>query len=110
MILKVTNAISLTELRQSDRDSLVEYLADREIYDRTLRIPYPYTLDDADKWIGIVERLTEANGGEPVVWAIRDETGRLIGGFGLGHLIPGESAATQLGSRLAKPSAVVSLM
>jgi ribosomal-protein-alanine N-acetyltransferase len=103
MILNVTSAISLTELRRSDRDSLVEWLADREIYDRTLRIPYPYTLDDADRWIGIVERRTEANGGEPVVWAIRGETGRLIGGIGLDDLIIGQSCEAELGYWLAKP-------
>jgi RimJ/RimL family protein N-acetyltransferase len=103
MLLNVTGAICLTELRRSDRDSLVEWLADRDIYDRTLRIPYPYTLDDADRWIDLVERMTEANGGEPVVWAIRDETGRLIGGVGLDDLIIGKSHEAELGYWLAKP-------
>jgi ribosomal-protein-alanine N-acetyltransferase len=103
MILKISDAIHLTELRRSDRESLVEWLTDREIYDRTLRIPYPYTLADADRWIDIVELSTQANGGEPVVWAIREQTGRLIGAIGLDELIIGQSHQVELGYWLAKP-------
>jgi RimJ/RimL family protein N-acetyltransferase len=47
--------------------------------------------------------MTEANGGQPVVWAIREETGRLIGGIGLDDLIIGQSHQAELGYWLAKP-------
>jgi len=41
----------LRPIRKSDKKSLIENINDRTIYRHTLRIPYPYTSKDADKWI-----------------------------------------------------------
>ena len=41
---------------------MIEYLNARDIYDRTLRIPYPYTAADAEQWFATVEKLTKQNG------------------------------------------------
>jgi hypothetical protein len=43
----VNGRVHLSEFRPSDKAALVQSLNDREIYDRTLRIPCPYTRKDA---------------------------------------------------------------
>jgi hypothetical protein len=45
----VSEQVRLTEVRSSDKPALVEQLNDKEIYDRTLRIPYPYTDTNAEE-------------------------------------------------------------
>lgn len=82
MRLEVNNAIHLSEFLDSDREALVELLKDKEIYDRTLRIPYPYTLEDADNWLSIAADIDRRNG-QTLNWAIRDVDNQLIGGVGL---------------------------
>jgi hypothetical protein len=39
----VCEQVRLTEFRPSDKPALIDHLREKEIYDRTLRIPYPYT-------------------------------------------------------------------
>jgi hypothetical protein len=41
MHIPVTADISLTEFRPSDKATCIERIGDRDIYDRTLRIPHP---------------------------------------------------------------------
>ncbi len=48
MKIVVNDEIHLSEVRPSDKDALVSHLNDRDIYDRTLRIPFPYTEKDAN--------------------------------------------------------------
>ena len=45
----VSDQVHLSEFRASDKDTLIAHLDDREIYDRTLRIPFPYTGAAADE-------------------------------------------------------------
>ena len=52
MKIVVNDQIHLSELRPSDKPALIEHLNDRDIYDRTLRISFPYTEKDADEWLG----------------------------------------------------------
>ena len=103
MNIDVANGIRLTEVRPSDKEALVEHLADRSIYENTLRIPHPYSEADADKWLAYSEDKTHKNNGEPVIWAIRNEEDRLIGAVGLDDLVVGESHRTEMGYWLAKP-------
>jgi hypothetical protein len=42
MKIVVNDRVHLSEFRASDRDALVAHLNDRDIYGRTLRIPFPY--------------------------------------------------------------------
>src|SRR4051794_18955288 len=100
MILEAANGIRLTEFRRSDQDALVEYLNERDIYDRTLRIPNPYTAADAEKWFDIVEEATKQNG-QPVNWAIRNEADRAIGGFVLNLPNTAISYCSEIGYWLA---------
>jgi [ribosomal protein S5]-alanine N-acetyltransferase len=82
MELRVNDQVRLSEIREADKPALVRHLAHKEIYNWTLRIPYPYTEADADAWLPLVAADT-AKYGRPVTWAIRDEQDRLIGVVGL---------------------------
>jgi hypothetical protein len=59
MKIVVNNQIHLSEFRPSDKPALTEHLNDYDIYDRTLRIPFPYTEADADEWLALVPRIVE---------------------------------------------------
>lgn len=102
MKIVVNEQICLTELRTSDKEALVRCLNDKEIYDRTLRLPYPYTDATADTWLAIVERTTREQG-QPVKFAIRANGDRLIGGIGFDDLAIGKSHRAEIGYWLAKP-------
>ncbi len=102
MNIIVTNQIHLSEIRPGDKTVYIEHLREKEIYERTLRLPYPYTETDADEWIARVEKETREQG-QPASWAIRNEEGYLIGGCGFGDLTLGKSHRAELGYWLAKP-------
>lgn len=102
MNLELPNGIRLTEYAETDQDALVEFLNDREIYERTLRIPFPYTVADAQAWFALSRKLTEHNG-QTVNWAIRDEPGKLIGGVALEAPGPERSHRAEIGYWLARP-------
>lgn len=102
MKLDVNDQIHLSEIRPSDKTFLVEYLNERDIYERTLRIPYPYTEEAADKWLAIVTRNTKREG-RTIQWALRDAEKRLIGGCGFDDLRMGKSHRAEIGYWLAKP-------
>jgi RimJ/RimL family protein N-acetyltransferase len=97
---EIAPGICLTEFNRSDAESLVGFLNDRDIYDRTLRIPYPYTVLDADEWLGVVEKLSAENC-QPLHWAIRQK-GQVIGGIGFDGFAIGQSHRAEIGYWLAK--------
>jgi RimJ/RimL family protein N-acetyltransferase len=92
----------LTPMRPDDAQTLVCHLTDRAIYAQTLRIPFPYTLADAQRWLSLVDESTRRHG-RPVHWAIRDERGLLIGGCGLNDLDPDRPHRAEIGYWLARP-------
>ncbi len=102
MFLDPALGIHLTEIRRTDVDALVEYLNDREIYDRTSRIPFPYTAADAEEWFRISDEMAVV-AGQAVNWAIRNTEGKLVGGIGLEGVIPGKSHRAEIGYWLATP-------
>jgi [ribosomal protein S5]-alanine N-acetyltransferase len=102
MRFETITGICLTEFRHSDTKVLAECLGDQDIYERTLRIPHPYTAADAKRWLAIVEKATKQNR-QPVNWAIREDAGRVIGGIGLDGLVIGQSHRAEIGYWLAKP-------
>ncbi|HVX12943.1 MAG TPA: hypothetical protein VHC22_17300 [Pirellulales bacterium] len=55
MRIVIDDHYSLTEIRPEDKRALVEHLNDREIYERTLRIPHPYRESDAEAFFAFVE-------------------------------------------------------
>lgn len=102
MNILVNEQIRLTEVGASDKPALIEHLREKEIHDRTLRIPYPYTEADAEEWLGIVAKATQQQG-RPVHWAIRSADDYLIGGYGFDGFQVGKSHRAKIGYWLAKP-------
>jgi ribosomal-protein-alanine N-acetyltransferase len=103
MPFDIGNGLHLTDFHRSDADVLVEHLSDKDIYDRTLRIPYPYTAADAQRWLDIVEKATKQNGHQPVNWVVRDHDDRVIGGIGLDGFVIGKSHRAEIGYWLGRP-------
>jgi RimJ/RimL family protein N-acetyltransferase len=102
MRIVVNDQAQLSEFRPSDKPALVQHLNDRDIYDRTLRIPFPYTDACADFWLGLVAKITEQQG-RPVHFAIRSADDSLIGGCGFDDFQAGQSHRAEVGYWLAKP-------
>jgi [ribosomal protein S5]-alanine N-acetyltransferase len=102
MKIVVNSQVHLCEIRSSDKPALVEHLNDRDIYERTFRIPFPYTADDADAFLALVAKATEQQG-QPVHFAIRSADDALIGGCGLNDFEIGKSHRAEVGYWLAKP-------
>ncbi len=98
----VNDEVHLSEFLASDKDALIRHLNDRDIYDRTLRIPFPYTDAAADEWLALVAKITKQQG-RPVHWAIRSADDALIGGCGFDGFQVGKSHRAEVGYWLAKP-------
>ena len=102
MKIVVNDQFHLSEFRLSDRSALVECLNDRDIYERTLRIPFPYAEADADEWLALVAKITQEQG-RPVQFAIRNSDESIIGGCGFDGFQIGKSHRAEIGYWLAKP-------
>jgi RimJ/RimL family protein N-acetyltransferase len=102
MQLAVNDQVHLSEVLASDKPALVEHLNDQAIYDRTLRIPFPYTDASADEWLALVAKITEQQG-RPVHFAIRSTADALIGACGFDGLQVGQSHRAEVGYWLARP-------
>jgi ribosomal-protein-alanine N-acetyltransferase len=100
MRIAINDSLSLTEIGPEDKHAFVVHLNDREIYERTLRIPYPYTEADGGTFLELVRTSTVQHCG-PIHFALRDANGALIGGCGFDGLVPGHRA--ELGYWLARP-------
>lgn len=98
--IPVNERVYLSALQPADKGALVEYLNDRDIYEATLRIPYPYAEADADRFLQLDADAT-AKHGHLVHFAIRDVSDALIGGCGFEGLAYGHRA--EIGYWLAKP-------
>lgn len=103
MRLAITDKISVTDYAATDKAALLLHLKEKEIYDNTLRIPFPYMEADADWWLNHVAEETRKHG-RSLNWAIR-ENGQAIGGIGMhaDNLVLGKSHVCELGYWLAKP-------
>jgi [ribosomal protein S5]-alanine N-acetyltransferase len=66
----------------NDIDTLLENLNDPEIYNGTLRIPRPYTREDADAYIKSCA-VQHLEFGYPMKWQVRDKSGRMAGSITL---------------------------
>ena len=102
MKIVVNDHIHLSELRSSDQDALIKHLNDQDIYDRTLRIPLPYTDAVADEWLDHVADVTKQQG-RPIHLAIRNADDDLIDGCGIEGVQVGKSHRGEIGYWLAKP-------
>jgi [ribosomal protein S5]-alanine N-acetyltransferase len=102
MKIAVNEQVYLSDILPSDRAACVDFLNEREIYDRTLRIPYPYRESDFDAWLQIVEKSTQEQG-RMVHFAIRLANGSFIGGLGFDGIQLNFAQRAEIGYWLAKP-------
>jgi RimJ/RimL family protein N-acetyltransferase len=100
--LNVCDGVSLSLIQIADKPAMIHHLRDREIYERTAVIPYPYTELDADWWINnhIESRKTRD---DDLVLAIRDSKSELIGVIGAHVIGTGALHRAEFGYWLAKP-------
>jgi ribosomal-protein-alanine N-acetyltransferase len=102
MKIVVNALVHLSEIRSSDKSAISQHLNDRDIYERTFRIPFPYTDTDADAFLARVAKATEQHG-QPAHFAIRTADDTLIGVCGLNEFEMGKSHRAEVGYWLAKP-------
>jgi len=102
VVLTVRDGIHLSLIQMTDKTPMIHHLRDREIYERTAVIPYPYTEADADWWINnhIETRKTRD---DDLVLSIRNSEGELIGVIGAHVIGPGAMHRAEFGYWLAKP-------
>jgi RimJ/RimL family protein N-acetyltransferase len=101
MIHHVTPTIHLSAIVPADRDDILSHVQDRELSRYTRVVPYPYPPELADQWITSVADDVDRNGRE-TVWAIRDETKRMIGTIELAPGVRGKEHTSEIGYWLAK--------
>jgi RimJ/RimL family protein N-acetyltransferase len=104
MNLPIDQNFYISDIGPQDVQDYIEYFKERQIYEQTLNIPFPYTMEHAQKWISIIQDLNQKNDGVTVNWAIRRSSDdRLVGGIGFHGLIIGTTEQSELGYWLAKP-------
>lgn len=99
MHLKIDSGYFISDIQRSDKAAYIEHLQEREIYLQTLNIPFPYTEQDADEWLGFVARQAE----HCTNWAVRGSDGCLVGGIGFHGQNSLAPHRAELGYWLAKP-------
>jgi RimJ/RimL family protein N-acetyltransferase len=102
MKIIVNSKIYLTQISKEDKPALLKYINDKDIYNNTLKIPYPYTEKDADEWINFVFESKQSEG-MLKHWAIKNENDELIGGVGFHTKYGSISHKDEIGYWLAKP-------
>jgi ribosomal-protein-alanine N-acetyltransferase len=80
MKILVDDEIYLDQPAKKDKENLIKFLSDKEIYNNTLRLPFPYTSKDADWWFRYVNE-TRKKSGLLLNFAIRKGDKQLIGGI-----------------------------
>ena len=55
MIKIETERLVLKKLVDADKERLVSLIGDFRVSKTLSKVPYPYTLDDADEWLKIVD-------------------------------------------------------
>lgn len=85
-VLRGENFI-LRPFRKGDEESLVRNINNEKIYRPTLRIPYPYTMNDAKKWIEECEKNDKEKENPNAVNFAIDANGEVVGGIGLSKIV-----------------------
>lgn len=98
----ITDSLSLSRVKRSDAPAIQQWLNEREMFNNTLRIPFPYQLDDARERIRMNRRF-ERRHRQQMDWAIRDEEGQLIGMIGRHYQYGMYSHRDEIGYWLARP-------
>jgi len=100
--LKVNDNIFLSQIRSKDIEQLIMYLNDKEIFNNTLLIPFPYTKEDGEYFVNLCEKKRKKHG-RFTDWAIRDKNKKLIGVGGFQMKYKRNSKKDEIGYWLARP-------
>lgn len=80
-MIKVSDQYFLSVSTMQDKDSYVEHMKDKQIYQQTISIPFPYSEQDAIKYIELcASRNAELTA--PAIFALRNKEGQMIGNIG----------------------------
>ena len=85
----------------ADIDDLISQINDAEVYNGTLRIPYPYTRSDGEYYLKMA-KLRKEEFGHAMNWQIRTIEGRWIGGISLHGFYGKDSHRDEIGYWLGK--------
>jgi len=85
-----------------DLGSLVMHLNNREVSDHLLRVPFPYTHNEAERYIKNAEERTKEFG-RCMNWQLRNSSHQLIGSITLHNQYGKGSHRDEIGYWLAKP-------
>ena len=102
----INSTYYLTTPELTSAPDYVKYLNEKEIYDNTLRLPFPYTLQHALDWIAHQQKELTSTGHQRQ-WALHTIDNQMIGGIGI-DMNEGKSAtdnnnSIEIGYWLAKP-------
>ncbi|MDB5283517.1 MAG: acetyltransferase [Bacteroidota bacterium] len=97
----VSNNIWLSEVSLNDADELVYCMGNKDIYDNTMRIPFPYSRANAISWLEN-SILFEKENGFNHNFAIRNQTGKLIGLIGFHFNYGVKADKSEIGYWLSK--------
>jgi ribosomal-protein-alanine N-acetyltransferase len=104
MHLPISEHYYISDIVSDDKEAYIEHFREKQIYDQTVNMPFPYTSADADKWLEHNDEATRAAGERSVNWAIRRSTDHyLVGGIGYYQLKAGDDHSGELAYFLAKP-------
>jgi RimJ/RimL family protein N-acetyltransferase len=100
-IINIDEEIYLSAITASDAPFYAQHLNDPDIHSTTLRIPFPYTDEDARKFVEMVQ-LQELVSKKQTHWAIRNSRHEVIGGIGLHGKYPELPHRDEVGYWVAK--------
>jgi [ribosomal protein S5]-alanine N-acetyltransferase len=89
------------EPTDNDIDALVKNLNDIEIYNGTLRVPFPYTKENAKEYIANCLKQKEEFG-KPMKWQVRTNDGALAGSITLHNYHGKDSHKDEIGYWIGK--------
>ena len=98
--IPVSKDIELSALGPSDLQDLVYHINDPVLYENTLTVPYPYTLEHAESYLTHVTAFEEKEGRQKD-WVIRLR-GKLIGGIGVLYNYGVQSHKSEIGYWLSR--------
>lgn len=102
MHIQVNDHVSLSAPHEGDLETFVNCLKDREIHERTMQIPSPYTMEDARAFLESVGERSHKFG-RLMDWAIRWDDEKLIGMISFQGTPAFAKGSDEIGFWLAKP-------
>ncbi|MBI3267110.1 MAG: GNAT family N-acetyltransferase [Chlamydiae bacterium] len=98
----INGDIYLSEPLEKDIPSIIHHLQEKEIYDLTLQIPYPYDKKNAQDFITLVQSRKKRYG-RLMDWAIRNSRNELVGMISFQGISSRDLENDEIGFWLAKP-------